>query len=163
MMMGNHRTLCTFRMPQIGRWVIAPSKADSNLHSHCLAISRKQCSLWILFLSQHLNSIRTLKSSRISAHAVHQLGHRPGYCLRRQPPSGGGAVRGQKKVCVRKMGLKFSAPLISFIFGLRKIFLIWVRCIYAGVTRVFISLVIGGRGQAQSADARVCWKMVAAF
>ena len=42
-MMGNHRTLCTFTMQQIGRWVVTPSKADSNLHGHRLAISRKQC------------------------------------------------------------------------------------------------------------------------
>ena len=31
MMVGNHRTLCTFTMQQIGRWVVTHSKADSNL------------------------------------------------------------------------------------------------------------------------------------
>ena len=43
MMMGNHRMSCTFTMQQIGRWVVTHFKADSNLHGHCLAISRKQC------------------------------------------------------------------------------------------------------------------------
>ena len=54
-MMGNHRASCTFTMQQIGKWVVAHFKVDSNLHGHCLAISRKQCPLWILFMSQHLN------------------------------------------------------------------------------------------------------------
>ena len=39
MMMVNHRTWCTFTMQQIGKWVVAHSTADSNLHGHCLAIS----------------------------------------------------------------------------------------------------------------------------
>ena len=43
MMMGNHWMLWTFTMQQIGRWVVTHSKADSNLHGHCFAISRKQC------------------------------------------------------------------------------------------------------------------------
>ena len=64
MMMGNNRASCTFTTQQIGRWVVPHSKADSNLHGHCLAISRKQCPLWILFMSQHLNP-----SSRISSMA----------------------------------------------------------------------------------------------
>ena len=42
MMMRNHRMLCTFTMQQIGRWVVTHSKADSNLHGHCLPISRKK-------------------------------------------------------------------------------------------------------------------------
>ena len=37
-----------------------------------------------------------------------------------------GWVRGQKNVCVPKIGLKFPAPLINFIFCLRKILLMWV-------------------------------------
>ena len=36
-------------------------------------------------------------------------------------------------------------------------------CIYAGITRVFIFVVVGDHGQAQSVVALVCWKMVAAF
>ena len=44
----------------------------------------------------------------------------------KKPPPGGGGVRGQKKVHVPKIGLKFPAPLINFIFLLRKIFLMWV-------------------------------------
>ena len=51
-MMGNPRMSCTFTMQQIGSWVVTHSKADSNLHGHCFAISRK---LWILYMSQHLN------------------------------------------------------------------------------------------------------------
>ena len=31
-------------------------------------------------------------------------------------PGGGGGVRGQDKACVPKIGLKFPAPLINFIF-----------------------------------------------
>ena len=46
--MGIHWTSCTFTMQQIGRWVVTHSLADSNLRGHCLAISRKQCPLWIL-------------------------------------------------------------------------------------------------------------------
>ena len=38
----------------------------------------------------------------------------------------GGGVRGQKKVCVPKIDLKVRAPLINFIFFLRKNFLMWV-------------------------------------
>ena len=37
-----------------------------------------------------------------------------------------GGVRGQKIVCVPKIGLEFPAPLINFIFCLRKMFLMWV-------------------------------------
>ena len=66
MMVRNHRTLCTFTMQQIGRWVVAHSKADSNLYVHCLAISRKQCPLWILFMSQHLNPSSALLDHRES-------------------------------------------------------------------------------------------------
>ena len=60
----------------------------------------------------------------------------PGLCLRgrlqafRQgeppPPPVGGWGRGQQKVCVPEIGLKFPALLINFIFCLRKIFLTWV-------------------------------------
>ena len=39
---------------------------------------------------------------------------------------GGGWVRGQKKVCVPKIDLQVRAPLIHFIFFLRKNFLMWV-------------------------------------
>ena len=35
-------------------------------------------------------------------------------------------VRGQKEVCVPKIGIEFPAPLINFIFCLRKFFLMWV-------------------------------------
>ena len=66
MMMGNHWTSCTFTMQQIGRWVVAHSKADSNLHGHCLTISRKQCPLWILFMSQYLNPPSALSDHRKS-------------------------------------------------------------------------------------------------
>ena len=38
----------------------------------------------------------------------------------------GGGVRGQKKVCVPKIDLQVRAPLINFIFFLRKNFLMWV-------------------------------------
>ena len=38
----------------------------------------------------------------------------------------GGWVRGQKKVCVPKIDLQVRAPLINFIFLLRKTFLMWV-------------------------------------
>ena len=41
-------------MQQIGTWIVTHSKADPNLHGHCLAISWKRCPLWILFMSQHL-------------------------------------------------------------------------------------------------------------
>ena len=41
------------------------------------------------------------------------------------PPDKEG-VRGQKTVCVPKIGLKFPAPLIIFIFCRRKSFLMWV-------------------------------------
>ena len=34
--------------------------------------------------------------------------------------TGGGGVRGQKKVCVPKISLKFPAPLINYIFCLKK-------------------------------------------
>ena len=65
MMMGNHRTLCTFTTQEIGGWVVVThSKVDSNLHGHCLAISRKQCPLWILFMSQHLNPSSALSDHR---------------------------------------------------------------------------------------------------
>ena len=64
-MMGNHRT-CTLTTQQIGKWVVTHPKADSNLHGHCLAISRKhvQCPLWILFMSQHLNPSSALSDHR---------------------------------------------------------------------------------------------------
>ena len=39
---------------------------------------------------------------------------------------GGGGVRGQKKVCVPKIDLQVRAPLINYIFFLRKNFLMWV-------------------------------------
>ena len=42
------------------------------------------------------------------------------------PRGGGGGVRGQKKVCVRNIGLNYPAPLINFIFCLRTIFLMCV-------------------------------------
>ena len=41
----------------------------------------------------------------------------------------GGRVGGseaKKKVCVPKIGLKFPAPFINFIFCRRKIFLMWL-------------------------------------
>ena len=38
----------------------------------------------------------------------------------------GGWLRGQKKVCVPKIDLQVRAPLINFIFFLRKHFLMWV-------------------------------------
>ena len=66
MMMGNHRISCTFTTQEIGRWVVTHSKADSNLHGHCLAISSKQYPLWILFMSQHLNPSSTLSNHRES-------------------------------------------------------------------------------------------------
>ena len=54
---------------------------------------------------------------------------RSGYCLRRKNPHPGwvggwvgGWIRGPKKVCVPKISLKFPAPLINFIYCLRKIF-----------------------------------------
>ena len=37
-----------------------------------------------------------------------------------------GRVRGQNKVCVRDIGLKFPAPLINLIFCLWKVLLMWV-------------------------------------
>ena len=47
------------------------------------------------------------------------------------PPPPGGGQRSNKKVCVPEIGLKFPAPLINFIFCLRKSFLMrvggWVR------------------------------------
>ena len=57
MMMGNHRTSCAFTIYK------PAGGSDSNLHGHCLAISRKQCPLWILFMSQHLHP-----SSALSDH-----------------------------------------------------------------------------------------------
>ena len=66
MMMGNHRTLCTFTTQQIGRWVVTHPKADFNLRGHCIAISGKQCPLWILFMSQHLNPSSALLDHRES-------------------------------------------------------------------------------------------------
>ena len=50
---------------------------------------------------------------------------RPGHCLvwrTPTPPAGGGGVRGQKIVCVPKIGLQFPAPLINFIFCRVKFF-----------------------------------------
>ena len=42
---------------------------------------------------------------------------------------GGGGVRGgtevKKKVCVPKINVKFPAPLINFLFPLRKLVLMW--------------------------------------
>ena len=70
MMMGNHQMSCTFTMQQIGRLVVTHSKADSNLHGHYLAISRKQCLCG--FSEPALKpSIRTLGSLRISGMAYH--------------------------------------------------------------------------------------------
>ena len=45
--------------------------------------------------------------------------------LKEKPPHGGGGSEA-KKVCVPKIGLKFPAPLIIFIFCRRKSFLMWV-------------------------------------
>ena len=56
MMMGNHWMSCTFTTQEIGKWVVTHSKVASNLRGHCLAIYRKQCPLWILFMSQHLGN-----------------------------------------------------------------------------------------------------------
>ena len=52
----------------------------------------------------------------------------PGYCLRRTPPAPPRGWVGQrpKKFCVPEIGVKFPAPLINFIFCLRKNFLMWV-------------------------------------
>ena len=43
MVMGNHRTSCTFTMQQMGRLVVSHSKVDSNFHGHYFAIFGKQC------------------------------------------------------------------------------------------------------------------------
>ena len=81
MMMGNHRTSCTFTTQQISRWVVTHSEADSNLHGRCLAISRKQCPLWILFMSQHLNPSSALLDRRESAAWLISNGpHSAAYC-----------------------------------------------------------------------------------
>ena len=86
MMIGNHRTLCTFTMQQIGRWVVTHSKADSNFHGHCLAISRKQCPLWILFMSQHLNPSFTLSDHCESVAWLISSGpHSAAYCYKWGP------------------------------------------------------------------------------
>ena len=45
---------------------------------------------------------------------VNSLGRGPLLCGQTTP--GGGGVRGQKKVCVPKIGLAFLAPLTNFIF-----------------------------------------------
>ena len=42
------------------------------------------------------------------------------------PGGGGGVGRGPKKVSLPKIDLQFRAPLISVMFFLRKIFLMWV-------------------------------------
>ena len=98
----NHRTSCTFTMQQICRWVVTHSKADSNLHGDCLVISRKQCLLWILFMSQHLNPSSALLDHRevvawlsVTAHMVlHSAtswapvgSMQSAYVSRRLPPS----------------------------------------------------------------------------
>ena len=81
MMTGNHRTSCTFTTQQIGRWVVTHSKADSNLHGHCLDISRKQCPLWILFMSQHSNPSSALSDHRESvAWLISNGPHSIAYC-----------------------------------------------------------------------------------
>ena len=85
-MMGNHRTSCTFTLQQIGRWVGTHSKADSNLHGHGLAISRKQCPLWILFMSQHLNPPFALSDHRESvAWLISNGPHSVAYCHKLGP------------------------------------------------------------------------------
>ena len=51
---------------KISKWVFTHSKADSNLHGHCFATSRKQCVLWILFVSKHLNFSSAIPDHRKS-------------------------------------------------------------------------------------------------
>ena len=86
MMKGNHRTSCTFTAQEIGRWVVTHSKADSNLHGHCLAISGKQCPLWILFMSQHLNPSSALSDHRKSvAWLISNGPHILAYCYKLGP------------------------------------------------------------------------------
>ena len=63
MMMGDHRTSCTFTTQQISRWVVTHSKADSNLHGLSLGFVD---SLYEPALEPF---IRTLGSSRISSMA----------------------------------------------------------------------------------------------
>ena len=63
MMMGNHRTPCTFTMQQIGTWVVT----DSNVHGHCFAISRKLCPVDSLYEPALETCIRTLESLRINS------------------------------------------------------------------------------------------------
>ena len=66
MAMGNHRMSWTFTMQQIGRWVTTHPKAGSNLHAHCLAISRKQSRLWTLFMRQYLKPLDGCRARWIS-------------------------------------------------------------------------------------------------
>ena len=86
MMTGNHRTSCTFSMQQTGRWAFTHSKANSNLHGHCLAISRKQCCLWILLMSHHLNPLAALSDHRkLVAWLISNVPHRAAYCYKLGP------------------------------------------------------------------------------
>ena len=80
MMMGNHRMSCTFTMQQIGRAVVTHSKADSNLHGHCLAGSR------ILFMSKPLNPPSALSDHCESvAWFINNRPHSAAYCCKLGP------------------------------------------------------------------------------
>ena len=83
---GNHWTSCTFTTQQIGRWVVAQSIANSNLHGHCIANSRKQCLLWSPFMSQHLNPSSALSDHCESvAWLINDGPHGAAYCYKFGP------------------------------------------------------------------------------
>ena len=66
MMIGNHRTSCTFTVQQIGRWLL---HTDSNFHGHRLANTRKQFPLLIL------------KDELSTGHATGQMANRHVYAF----------------------------------------------------------------------------------
>ena len=74
------------------------------------------------------NKIVVVPADLVIAAAVGCLGsaRAGGVPIRLLPKEWVGGSRGQKKVFVPKVGLKFPARLINFIFCLGKIFLMWV-------------------------------------
>ena len=99
--------------PKGGHFQSAPTAMDSR--TCYLVVSKMKVYMW-----------KGSRPERTGIACGTSANRRSDDCLRSPPPPPGVGwvvwVRGQKEVCVPKIGLKFPAPLIDFVFCLRTIF-----------------------------------------